>query len=51
MLQSIFEDATKKTKELKQDEGKYTEMLEGLILEVRTLLVLITSLRSLIPPC
>lgn len=33
-LQSIFEEATKKTKDLKNDQGKYTKVLEDLILEV-----------------
>jgi hypothetical protein len=33
-LQSIFEDATKKTKDLKEDREKYAKVLEDLILEV-----------------
>ena len=33
-MQSIFEEATKKTKDLKNDQGKYTKVLEDLILEV-----------------
>ena len=35
-LQSIFEEATKKTKDLKNDKDKYTKVLEDLILEVRS---------------
>lgn len=34
-LQSIFEEATKKTKDLKEDREKYAKVLEDLILEVR----------------
>jgi vacuolar-type H+-ATPase subunit E/Vma4 len=33
-LQSIFEEATKKTKDLKEDRDKYAKVLEDLILEV-----------------
>jgi len=38
-LQSIFEEATKKTKDLKNDQGKYTKVLEDLILEVLLMLM------------
>jgi len=38
-LQSIFEEATKKTKDLKEDREKYAKVLEDLILEVSEHLV------------